>query len=207
MPCQEVSCLCHLGHKGVDQGGLADAGFPGDDSNLPLALARLHPPLLQMGQFGLASDKEPRLATGDWRGLVQHLRRFVSPAGRRHCHRGDKPISPPIHRLDKLRALGPIPEGSAQLPNRYGYDRVTHRRLGPHSSEEGVFRQQLAGLGYQRAEDGQGFGIQVNDLRPLPQALVAQIESERSEDKALGLLHAFPFPPHSDVGDQAYRGR
>ena len=47
-----------LGEEGVDQSRLAYAGFPGDDPHLSLALECRGEPLVHLGQFALAPDKE-----------------------------------------------------------------------------------------------------------------------------------------------------
>jgi hypothetical protein len=64
----------HLPYKGVDQGCFANAGLSRDDPHLPPALARLRPPLVQLGQFVLAADKERRTAVGSRLGEVKRPR-------------------------------------------------------------------------------------------------------------------------------------
>ena len=44
----------------------------------------------------------------------------------------------------------------------------------------------------------------MNDITSPPQALVAQIEPERSEDETQRLLHAFPSPQHPGDRDETY---
>ena len=59
----------HLGHKGIDQGGLADTWLPGDDPHLARALERRGGPLVHLSQFALTPEKsvEPTRATGKGR--------------------------------------------------------------------------------------------------------------------------------------------
>ena len=75
------------------------------------------------------------------------------PPGDGSCHRdrGNEPIPPPVHRLDKLRAPRLIAQHPAQLPNGHRQDRLTHRRLGPDGRQQGVFGHELAGLRHQGA--------------------------------------------------------
>jgi hypothetical protein len=49
MPYHERLYGGYLGHKGVDQGGLADARLPRDDPHLPPALQRHAKPLVHLG--------------------------------------------------------------------------------------------------------------------------------------------------------------
>ena len=88
-----------------------------------------------------------------------------------------------MHRLDKLRVPGLIPQHPPQLPNRHRQDRLTHRRLRPDAREEGLFGEELPRPHHQGVQHPEGFVAQGQDVWPAPQALVAYIEAEGSEDK------------------------
>ena len=60
VPHPDVLGSRHLGHKRVDQGGLADAGLPRDDRHLPRTLAGHGPPLCELGQGCVAPHKVRR---------------------------------------------------------------------------------------------------------------------------------------------------
>src|SRR5262249_60349998 len=58
LPLTEPDLLCrrHLRHKGVDQGGLANARLASQENHLTLSLARLDPPLLELRQLPFSPD-------------------------------------------------------------------------------------------------------------------------------------------------------
>ena len=51
--------LAGLRRKGLDDGGLADARFAGEEQHLALPLARLRPYRVQAREHGLAPDQGP----------------------------------------------------------------------------------------------------------------------------------------------------
>jgi hypothetical protein len=105
-----------------------------------------------------------------------------------------------MHGLDKLRAAGLIPQHLPQLPNRHRQDRLTHRRLGPHGSKQGLFGQQLSHLCHQGVQHPEGFVAHGQDVVPTPQALVVHVKAEGSEAKAGRFLHRSPCAWEAEVG-------
>ena len=62
VPDPDVLRSAHLGDKGLDQGRLADAGFPNEHPHLALPLLHRRPPLRELGQFGVTPNTERRAA-------------------------------------------------------------------------------------------------------------------------------------------------
>jgi hypothetical protein len=62
LPLTEPDLLCrrHLRHKGVDQGGFANAHLSCQEDHPALSLARLSPPLLELRQLLLPPDQPSR---------------------------------------------------------------------------------------------------------------------------------------------------
>ena len=97
-----------------------------------------------------------------------------------------------MHRLDKLRAPGLIPEHPPKLPNRHRQDRLTHRCLRPDARQEGLSGEELPSPRHQGVQHPESFVAHGQDVRPAPQALVEYVKAEWSEDKTYRLLHTSP---------------
>jgi hypothetical protein len=59
-----------------------------------------------------------------------------------------------MHRLDKAGLPGIIAQNLAQFANAIRQHGLGHHRVGPHGSEQRLFRDYLAGMVDQTAQDG-----------------------------------------------------
>jgi hypothetical protein len=66
-------------------------------------------------------------------------------------------VAAPVHRLDKARPPGVIPQRLAQLAHADGQYHLAHRRLRPEGLEQGRLDEQLAWVFHQISEEGKGF--------------------------------------------------
>ena len=86
----------------------------------------------------------------------------------------------------------------AQLANGDAHHRITHRRLGPDSVEQGVFGHQAVRMSHQVVQHIEALRCQGNGLRPAPETDIIWVETEAA--KVLGLGGGHPRTPLVLVG-------
>jgi hypothetical protein len=178
-------------HKAVNQGSFANTRFTCDKPHLSFPLERPGEPLVELRNFGLTPNKDPRRSDdGGYAACFSNLmwlRRLLH-----HCKRGNKPVSSPTHGLDKLRLTSLISKRLAQLSDDDGQDGFTYHSLGPNGVQQGLFRHQPACLRQQTVQDRKRFGADPYRLAALPKALIAKIQEKRCEDEILVIWHTSP---------------
>ena len=184
----------HLGHKRVDQGGLADAGLPRDDPHLPRALACRGPPLRQLGQGRVAPHKVRRATERGRRHAARGLLHPRPARSHQGADRRDEPIPPAVHRLDKAWGMRLIAQHPAQRAHGDRDDRLTHHRLGPDGLEQCVFGHELARLRHQAAEDRKGFWGAVGSPRGHATAVRRADRAGMAQRRDTAAPASFPLP-------------
>src|SRR5712691_12695417 len=108
-------------------------------------------------------------------------------------------MSPATHRLQKLRGLCRVPQGSADFADAHGKSRLTYGGECPYCVNELVFGDELAGVGHKIAQYSKGFSRQPHCLRVPPQALGTQVETKRRKHQDACISHA-PLSPRQSCG-------
>ncbi len=174
-------CSCReLAPEFIDQRGLADACFTGDEDDLPLAPRRVLQAVVQLIERWVASHQ-----AASRRNLGRGRARDGAFADR-----GNEPVTAFGHGLDEKRILRMVPEGTAHLEDVSLDGLRFDNAAGPDRVEQLLVRHQLPGVLHEIHEDGERFGGQQNALfaariAGAPETLVMGVEPEWSE-----LLHS-----------------
>ena len=130
------------------EGSLADAGFPGDEGELPLAPYGVLQPVVQISERPVAPD-QPAVARPHRHGR----------AGRdAFTDRGNEPVAALGQGFNEHGILRTIPECTAYLAD-VSFDGLRFNdAAGPDRLEQRLLRHQLSGVLHQIQENGKRFG-------------------------------------------------
>ena len=176
--------------EGLAQGGLADAGFAGDEDDLALSRGRGVEQLEKPIHLAVPADEDMRSG-----------RRLLA---RRVDDRSDEDVAALHEAADEAGADRIVAEGAANLADQH-FDVVgVHVAVGPDRLEQCLLRDNVAGALDEDGEQLDGLVCERNlDVVP-PERLVAWIERERCE-----ILHsqlAIVTESHAGIDRSAGRG-
>ena len=101
----------------------------------------------------------------------------------------DEAIAAAVCGLDEVRRLRVVVEGLAQLSNGDFEHGLADEGLRPDGIEKLLFGDELAWPPEEVAEQGEGFGPELDGLRASPEALVSEVQAKAIEDYPVVAFH------------------
>jgi hypothetical protein len=151
---------------------LADAGFSGDENDLPFTVQHPSEPLVKLAEQAIAPYED-----------LGASRRRSGPRRRALRDGGDEPVPPSGQRLDEHGLSRVVPENGSNLGDVALQNLRLNVRLWPEGFEDLVVGHESPGVLDEILQHGKGLGCDKNALLgraiTTPEALVDGIEPER----------------------------